>query len=419
MPWTTITTMDQRAEFVQFAMSEQFTIAELCRRYHISRKTGYKWLERYRAEPAIDTPVDTTVSHAVLAHGSRSQFQDLSRRPKRSPLQVSTELEDRIVGLRRQHPFWGARKLRVLLREQLEQELGSHRSRIPLRKLPAVSTVHQVLVRHGLITAEATAAATPYIRFEHPLPNALWQMDYKGHVGLLNGARCHPLTVLDDHSRFNVVLHAGKDERTLTVQNALEQALRLYGLPHRMTMDNGSPWGSDGSHPITPLTIWLMRLGIQVSHSRPYHPQTQGKDERFHRTLKREVLSNRSFLSFEEAQNVFDAWRDLYNYQRPHEAIGMQRPAQRYYPSPRSFPEVLPPIEYDERAEVRKVQDGGEVHFHGRIVRTHKALKGLPVAFLPTENDGCFLLQFIHTPLKVISLHEAPEGGLIEGLTGG
>src|SRR5262249_9640533 len=159
--------------------------------------------------------------------------------------------------------------------------------------------------------------------------------------------RCHPLTVLDDHSRFALGLEACANEQGVTVQERLTTIFRRYGLPRRMTMDNGSPWGNDSTHPHTPLTVSLMRLGIGVGHSRPYHPQTQGKDERFHRTLKVEVLHGRTFRDLPHCQAAFDEWRTVYNVQRPHEALAMATPGSRYAISARPFPASLPAVEYD------------------------------------------------------------------------
>ena len=153
------------------------------------------------------------------------------------------------------------------------------------------------------------------------------------------------MTVLDDHSRFSILLQACANERTETVRECLTAAFRLYGLPVRMLMDNGSPWGNDANHPRTPLTVWLMRLGIQVSHGRPYHPQTQGKEERFHRTLNVELLQGRRFADWATCQAAFDRWRGVYNTERPHQALDLATPISRYTPSPRSFPETLPLIE--------------------------------------------------------------------------
>ena len=220
--------------------------------------------------------------------------------------------------------------------------------------------------------------------------------------------RCHPLTVLDDHSRFAVGLEACANERGETVQARLTAVFRRYGLPERMLMDNGAPWGSDRAHPHTPLTAWLIRLGIQISHGRPYHPQTQGKEERFHRTLVAEVLRYQVFRDLVHCQAHLDQWRDVYNLQRPHQALQMAVPASRYQPSPRSFPDVLPPIEYGPDDIVRKVQAEGLISYQGRAFRLSKAFRALPVALRPTSEDGILDVFYCHQKVARIDLHQ-PE----------
>jgi transposase InsO family protein len=304
-------------------------------------------------------------------------------------------IEQAVLQLRHQQPAWGARKLRRRLEDQ------------GLTDLPAASTVHAILRRYDLVDPQESAKHRPWQRFEHDAPNRLWQMDFKGHFAT-DTARCHPLTVLDDHSRFALGLQACPNQKTQTVQHQLSDIFRRYGLPERMTMDNGSPWGSDADHRFTPLTAWLIRLGIRVSHSRPYHPQTQGKDERFHRTLQVELLKNNSFRNLEHAQRRFDDWRNLYNLQRPHQALGMNVPASRYLPSPRSFPESLPPILYNSTDQIRKVQQGGEVCFHGHPFKIGKAFCGHPVALRPTTVDGLFDVFFCYQNIAQIQL-KRPE----------
>ena len=186
-------------------------------------------------------------------------------------------MEQAVLTLRAQHPTWGARKLRVLLARQ------------GVQPLPAASTITAILRRHdALDPAQGAGQPRAFQRFEHPHPNALWQMDFK--AGWPCGAgRCHPLTILDDHSRYALGLAACANQRTATVRAHLVAAFQRYGLPDRLLVDNGSPWGNHPAHPYTPLTVWLRRLGIAVSHSRPYHPQTLGKHERFHGTLERDL----------------------------------------------------------------------------------------------------------------------------------
>jgi len=327
MPWREATAVSERYEFVMLTMAENANIAALCRRFGISRSKGYKWLGRFKAE-------------------GRTGLEDRSRRPKTSPKRTALVVEEAAAELRARHPAWGGRKISRRL-----QDLGH-------AAVPAASTVTGILRRRGLIDPAESEKRVPFIRFEHAQPNALLQMDFKGHFPLARG-RCHPLTLVDDHSRYCLLVESCPDEKGETVKAGLTKAFLRYGLPERMTMDNGSPWGSDGEHTVTPLTVWLMRLEIRVSHSRPYHPQTQGKNERFNATLTREVIARRGFVSLDEAQAAFEAWRYVYNLERPHEALGLKTPASRYRPSPRPFPDILPPAVYAEGAAVRKVQDRG------------------------------------------------------------
>ena len=228
-------------------------------------------------------------------------------------------------------------------------------------------------------------------------------MDFKGHFAAGAG-RCHPLTVLDDHSRFALGLRACANERTETVQECLTAIFRTYGLPVRMLMDNGPPWGNNSEHPRTPLTVWLMRLGIVLSHGRPYHPQTQGKGERFHRTLQAEVLQGRYFVDLPACQVSFDQWRGVYNMERPHQALDLATPLSRYAPSLRSFPETLLPIEYGDGDLVRKVMVEGWVSFKGHAFKVGSALLGYPVALRPTVPDGVWGVWFLTHPIATVDL---------------
>jgi transposase InsO family protein len=265
--------------------------------------------------------------------------------------------------------------------------------------------VHGILLRHARVATAPGRTAGAYRRFEKERPNQLWQMDFKGHFRLGNRERCHPLTVLDDHSRYSLCLHACRDEQGGTVKAQLTAAFRRYGLPERMLMDNGPPWGNDLLHRFTPLTVWLLRLGISVTHGRPYHPQTQGKEERFHRSLKVEVLAQRVFPDFARMQSRFDEWRHCYNHVRPHEALDMDVPASRFAVSPRSFPEQLPPIEYLSIDHVRKVQMNGKIAFRGHQFRVGKAFGGYPVALRPSTSDGVFDVYFATHRIAQVDLH--------------
>lgn len=378
MPWEEVVTVAaQRLEFVRLASLPGANVREECRRAGVSPKTGYKWLARF-------------------AFGGFDGLSERSRRPRSSPRRTLEATEARVVELRTQYPDWGARKLRALLLEDDAEDV------------PSASTITAILRRHQLLDPRTAGQPASWQRFEHEAPNHLWQMDFKGHFPLLDkyASRCHALTVLDDHSRYNICLQACANEREETVQEALTTAFRRYGLPLRITADNGSPWGSaGGGDGLTMLGAWLERLGVRLSHSRPYHPQTQGKDERFHRTLKTELLGHQGFISLKAVQGAFDPWRLRYNHIRPHEALGQQPPITRYRPSPRTFPTALPPIEYDHGDEVRKVQRKGEIHFRGGTYLVGRGLGGLPVALRPsTEEEGAWEVYFCQRHLKRLRL---------------
>jgi len=374
MSWQEVSTLSLKQEFVTFAQLEDCNFTMLCKSFNISRKTGYKLLHRF------------------IENGAEGLLE-VSRRPKNSPLKTRESTEAAIVALREAHPAWGGRKLKSRL-----ETLGH-------QNVPAASTITSILRRNDLLDSAESSKHKAFISFEHPAPNDLWQMDFKGHFPMRQG-RCHPLTVLDDHSRYNVILKACGNERTDTVQNALIDSFRRYGLPNRITMDNGSPWGNTQFNDLTPLTAWLIHLGIRVSHSRPYHPQTQGKDERFHRTLKAEVIIRHQFDDLAHCQRQFNSFRKIYNFERPHESLGMKTPISRYQPSQRCYPENLPAIEYGPGDQVRKVQAKGEIFFKGKVFRVSKALQGHPVALRSTITDGIYSVHFCHQKLKEISLNE-------------
>ncbi len=377
MPWTEVSVMSQRLELVSLAQREGNNMRELCRRFGVSPSTGYKWLQRF-------------------SDGGAAAMVDQPRRPHHSPQRTPLEVEQVVLAVRDAHPAWGARKLRVWLLARGHEHL------------PSPSTITAILQRQGRTDPVEGRKHKTWQRFEHQAPNQLWQMDFKGHFPLSTG-RCHPLTVLDDHSRFALGLEACPDETAKTVQQRLTTIFRCYGLPDRMVMDNGSPWGSDEDHHYTPLTVWLLRLGIAVSHGRPYHPQTQGKDERFHRTLKAEVLQGRTFVDLTQCQRTFDPWRTLYNLERPHEALGMAVPASRYQVSFRSFPETLPPVEYGPDDLVRRAGDRGRISVFGRDFKVGRAFKGFPVAIRPAADDGTFNVFFMTYNIAQINLRQGAK----------
>ena len=375
MPWKEMDTMSLRLDFVRLALHEDANMSQLCRRFSISRKTGYKWLKRYEQ------------------HGKEALVEQ-SRRPHTSPNRTPADIEDFVLQVRDCHPVWGGRKINSLLLRSGHADI------------PHPSTITGILHRNGRMDATESVKHKAFQRFEREHPNELWQMDFKGHFPLTGGGRCHPLTVLDDCSRFLLCLKACSNETRETVVEQLTSIFRLYGMPDRMLMDNGSPWGIDADNPYTRLTVWLIRLGIDISHGRPYHPQTQGKDERLHRTLNAELISRRCFAVLSDCQVAFDDWRDTYNHVRPHQALDMCVPGERYQPSSRCFPETLPPILYDTSDIVRKVDVCGRISFRSRKFRVGKAFHNQPVALRPTDTDGVFHVFFCHKPIAQISFHD-------------
>lgn len=379
MPWRISSAMSQRLEFVMLANQPQSNVRQLCRQFQISPTTGYKWLKRFRTKGV-------------------QGLNEQSRRPKHSPKRTATTIEQAVIAERKKYPAWGGRKLRALL-------LAAGQPQVP-----SPSTITSILQRHDLVSAAESDKHKPFIRFEHEHPNDLWQMDFKGHFALGPG-RCYPLTVLDDHSRFALALTACASQNDVTTRAALTAAFRRYGLPWRMTMDNGSPWAAHGygaAH-YTKFSVWLIRLGVRLSFSRPGHPQTQGKDERFHRTLAVELLRDHLWSSFVECQTAFDQWRNQYNLIRPHEALGQLVPASRYQTSSRPFPETLPTLEYDQNEIVRKVGLRGQIKYKNRKLFIGNAFARLHIALRPTAVDGVLDVYLCYQRLGSVNLKHCPK----------
>jgi transposase InsO family protein len=269
--------------------------------------------------------------------------------------------------------------------------------------IPSQSTITEILRRHGKLEQRAGEHPGPCQRFERALPNELWQMDFKGDFALSRGRRCYPLTVIDDHSRYALCAQACGNEQDHPTRERLAGVFRRYGLPDTMLMDNGPPWGDSGGGRFTAFSVWLLRLGIRVTHGRPYHPQTQGKDERLHRTMKAEIALDR-LADLDECQRALDKWRHVYNHRRPHQAIEMATPSERYRPSKRPFPERLPTIEYGAGDVVRKADQDGDISFKNRRIRLGKPFRGELIALRPTPTDGLFSIHFCSHRIATINL---------------
>ena len=339
MAWKTMDVKEQRVQFVVAASRQEKPFIQLCQEFGISRPTGMLWRERYQ-------------------QSGLAGIAERSRRPQRSPRQTSGELEQRVVEVRRRYPDWGARKLQVLLA----------RERVELTR----STIHRILLRHDLIR-ESQRHRQALQRFERGTPNELWQMDFKSPKGW--NAPIGPLSVLDDHSRYLLVLRATWSTRAELVREQLENAFVSYGVPQAMLMDHGIPWWSTlAPGGMTGLTLWLMKQGIELHWSGMRHPQTQGKVERFHGELERALQARGA--PRKEPQAWLDEFRWEHNHVRPHEALGMETPAQHWQKSERRYDPQPARWEYPSGARVRKVDSSGKLRAWDHNWKISKALCG-------------------------------------------
>lgn len=368
--------MDERREFVMLATQEGANISQLCRGFGISTKTGYKWLKRFCAE-------------------GETGLEDRSRRPHHSPNRTAPELEAAVLEAHHAHPYWGARKLAVLV-----ERAGF--------TPPSPSTILAILARHGCPRVPPEVAVHPWQRFVAEAPNDLWQMDAKGVLHLEAG-KVVPLAILDDHSRYALHLSANADQQRTTVQAHLTATFQRYGLPRRILSDNGPPWGAMGQGELTGLGAWLIQLGIRLSHGRAYHPQTQGKIERLFGTLQTECLMGPSLRDATHCQRAFEQWRVRYNTERPHQELDMDVPAAHYQASPRPFPERLPDIAYGPDDAVRMVKANGVIRYANRQHFVGRGVAGLPVAVRPTREDGVLTVHWCHQQIRTLDLRESSE----------
>ena len=361
MAWYERTVEEMREEFARRVLAQERSKAALCREYGISRPTGDKWLERFQAGESMS---------------------DRSRAPKTTPGRTAPEMEDQIVALRRKYPAIGAAKLRKMLANE------GHTN------LPCVRTVNNILHRHGLIEREASLAATPHQRFEKSVPNEMWQADFKGHFAMKNGYRCHPLNILDDHSRFNLCVEALSGETFEDVKPVLVRLFREYGIPFSFLCDNGNPWGTSQSLGYTRFEVWLMELGILTLHGRIRHPQTQGKEERFNGSFTKECLKQHEILDLVHAQQVFDEYRAFYNEVRPHFSLNLDVPQKHYQTSSRAMPEQIEEWEYGPEYKLCKVKETGYFNYKGQGYFLSEAFAGKHIAVRESHLPGQITLVF-------------------------
>lgn len=388
MPWKEATKMELKREFVMLANQPNANMSQLCRRFDISRPTGYKWLARYQSE-------------------GLEGLRERSRRPANSPNKTPEHIQQLVVEARRRDPGWGGRKLRRHLRNQAEAGTIS----ITPDQVPAASTITRILDRHGLLAEPNDRSRRgSWQRFERATPNELWQLDFKGEFRLANQAYCYPLTLIDDHSRFSLTVAACPNQQRSTVQRQLRKVFVRYGLPRAILCDNGPPWGAglgwrDWGPLPAGLAVWLMRLGITVIYARPNHPQGKGKNERFNGSLQAELLDHQQFDDHSEARARMADWRARYNTVRPHQALDMATPATRYQPSETEFPDQLPPVKYANGETTRKVTKRGKITFQSQRFTVGKAFSGYRLALRASSQPNSYHIYFCHQRIRTINLN--------------
>lgn len=368
--------MDQRRKFIEEYEGGLVTMAELCRSHEISRETGYKWVKRYQQ------------------FGCEG-LEDLSRAPRRHPNQTAPELEERILDLRRRHPRWGPGKLQGYLCEKYSK-----------KKWPVASTIGELLKREGLIIPRKKRRKIP--AYTQPFadaqePNRVWCMDFKGWFRTRDGERIDPFTLSDACSRYLLRCQAVEKTNTEQVRGILEAAFREYGLPTRIRSDNGAPFASRAIAGISPLAVYLMKLGIVPERIRAGHPEQNGRHERMHRTLKEETACPPA-ANRRTQQKAFNRFREEYNEERPHEALGQKTPASCYQSSPRSYPARIREPEYGSALQVRRVNLRGGFSWKQESVFLTEALIGEPVGLEPVD-ERYFTVYFAEFPLGRFDSH--------------
>ena len=353
MPWGNKTVDELRKEFVEAAKDAK-NLSALCREYGITRKTGYKWIARSK---------------------ETDDMSDRSHAPKTVPHKTSPAVEKLILETRSENPGWGGKTIwKVLVNAGHEN-------------LPCAKTVSNVLKRNGCISEEESLKHTAFIRYEKERCNQMWQSDFKGDFKLLDGTRCYPLDILDDRSRFAITVRAKADTHGVTEH--FREAFCEYGVPESVLTDNGAQFaGFKGGY--TQFEKWLMNHDVLPIHGRPMHPQTQGKIERFHRTMKEELLLHRPFANLADASEQLQKWRDKYNNVRPHEALGLRCPAEVYTKSCKKYADKVSAFDYGGAYHVIKVNSWGYVRFDKWQIYLSETMRGEYIEFRPALDGSCF-----------------------------
>jgi transposase InsO family protein len=373
MGWKETCALEERFRFLQACQEEDFSFAELCRQFGISRKTGYKWQTRYQAE-------------------GLEGLVDQSRAPDRHPNEVLPEVAEQILALRRHHPHWGPAKLRVRLERDAPEIIW-----------PAASTIGEILKRGGLTIPRKHHRKTPPNRspLSHAMaPNRVWSIDFKGWFRCGDGTRCDPLTISDGYSRFLLRCQGLESMEETEARGVMEACFREYGLPDGIRSDNGEPFASVGIGGLSRLSIWWIELGIEPERIRPGKPQQNGRHERMHRTLK-EATAKPPAANLRMQQRVFDRFRQEYNWERPHEALQMQTPGEVYVGSTRPYPSRIATPEYSSEWAVRAVGPCGTMRWGNRKPFMGKALAGKWLGLEPVNEDQ-WRVWFCAHPLAIL-----------------
>jgi transposase InsO family protein len=370
MPWDRV--LEQRLKFVLAARAGEEPVSWLCEAHGISRKTGYKWLERYRAE-------------------GLAGLVDRSSAPRRHGRATPDDLVEKIVLLRQARPSWGPRKIIA--------KLGlAH----PDLAWPGPSAAGDILKKAGLVASRRRRRRAPPSPFGLTVPerpNQVWAVDYKGWIRLLDGSRCEPLTLTDGFCRYLLKLSCGGGTTEAEARPVLEAAFEEFGLPEVIRSDNGPPFASTGVTGLTSLSVWWIKLGVRPERIDPGRPQQNGRHERFHLTLLEAMQPPEPDRKAQAAR--FAAFQEDYNHERPHQALGQLPPDRFYKPSPRKLPSKPDEPDYPAQAAVRRVRGNGEIKWRGELVHISSALAGEAVA-VEEDQAGDWRVRFYDHPLGVI-----------------
>lgn len=368
MPWKDKTVEELRKEFVEAAQNCP-NFSSLCREFGISRATGYKWLSRYENNEALS---------------------DRSRRPNTTANKTSETIETQIIETRTTHPGWGAKKIQTALKNKGVE-------------MPCVKTVNNILNRYGCISKEESLKHKAFTRFEKERCNEMWQTDFKGEFKMQDGNYCFPLDIFDDHSRFVIRIKPSESTSNLVLPT-FREAFYEYGMPDSVLSDNGAQFAGFRQG-YTQFEKWLMNHDVLPIHGRIKHPQTQGKIERFHRAMNQELLRHYTPKNIADAERVFNDWRNCYNNERPHEALGMKCPSDIYVPSERTYHDQVDKYEYSGGYHVIKVNNWGYVRFDRWQIYLSETMIDEYIEFRPNPNGDTFVACYRNFAIGEFNVH--------------